>query len=126
MILSTIVGLLGLGLGYMMYGPGKAYRAAKTDGDSWLYRLVHHKYYIDELYGIIIVKPLKALGSVLTRFDQVVVDGIVRLCASAVTGLGRLGSRAQNGQVQVYGLVMLLGLVALLLVFAGRRLLNVW
>jgi NADH-quinone oxidoreductase subunit L len=126
MILSTIVGLLGLGLGYMMYGPGKAYRAAKTDGDSWLYRLVHHKYYIDELYGIIIVKPLKALGAVLTRFDQVVVDGIVRLCASAVTGLGRLGSRAQNGQVQVYGLVMLLGLVALLLVFAGRRLLNVW
>ncbi|MEF3305128.1 NADH-quinone oxidoreductase subunit L [Paenibacillus sp. GYB003] len=126
MVLSTVVGLLGIGLGYRMYGGSRAAGAVSAGGGSWLYRLVNRKYYIDELYDVVFVKPLKALGSALTAFDRNVVDGIVRLCAEAVTGLGRLGSRMQNGQVQTYGLVMLLCLVALTLVFVGRRLWNVW
>lgn len=126
MALSTIAGLLGLGLGYWLYGARGASRGGDEGNASWLYRLVNRKYYIDELYDVVFVKPLKALGSLLTRFDQYVVDGIVRSCASAVSNLGRIGSRMQNGQVQTYSLVMLLGLVALLVVFVGRRLWNVW
>jgi NADH-quinone oxidoreductase subunit L len=126
MVLSTVVGLLGIGLGYMMYVKNSVSRTIVTGGAPWLYQVVNRKYYIDELYGLVIVKPLKALGSVLMLFDRYVVDGAVRLCASAVTGLGKVGSRMQNGQVQTYGLVMLLGLVALTLVFVGRRLWNVW
>ncbi|GAA3412867.1 NADH-quinone oxidoreductase subunit L [Paenibacillus hodogayensis] len=126
MTLSTVVGLLGIGLGYLMYVSNKVSRTAIPEGAPWLYKLVNRKYYIDELYGVIIVRPLKALGSLLTLFDLYVVDGLVRLCAAAVSGVGRLGSRMQNGQVQTYGLVMLLGLVALTLVFVGRRFWNVW
>lgn len=126
MTLSTIVGLLGIGLGYLMYVKKSVSADAIPSGAPWLHQLVERKYYIDELYGLIIVKPVKALGNVLTLFDHYVVDGIVRLSASAVSGLGRVGSRLQNGQVQTYGLVTLLGIVVLMLVFAGRRFLNVW
>jgi len=126
MTLSTVVGLLGIGLGYLMYVKKSISADAIPNGAPWLHQLVERKYYIDELYGLIIVKPVKALGNVLTLFDHYVVDGIVRLSASAVSGLGRIGSRLQNGQVQTYGLVTLLGIVVLMLVFAGRRFLNVW
>lgn len=126
MTLSTIVGLLGIGLGYLMYVKKSVSADAIPSGAPWLHQLVERKYYIDELYGLIIVKPVKALGNVLTLFDHYVVDGIVRLSATAVSGLGRVGSRLQNGQVQTYGLVTLLGIVVLMLVFAGRRFLNVW
>lgn len=126
MTLSTIVGLLGIGLGYVMYVAKRNAPQAIVNGVPWLYALLNRKYYIDELYGVLIVRPLKALGSVLTLFDRNVVDGVVRLCAAAVNGAGRVGSRVQNGQVQTYGLVMLLGLVVFTLVFVGRRFWNVW
>lgn len=126
MALSTLAGVLGIGLGYLMYVRNSVSRTIVTGGAPWLYRLVNRKYYIDELYGVIIVKPLKALGSLLALFDRQVVDGVVRMCAVAVNGMGKVGSRVQNGQVQTYGLVMLLGLVAFILVFVGRRIWNVW
>ncbi|PYI51144.1 NADH-quinone oxidoreductase subunit L [Paenibacillus flagellatus] len=126
MLLSTVVGLLGIGLGYLMYVKRSFSPDAIPNGAPWLHRLVERKYYIDELYGAVIVKPLKGIGFVLTLFDRYVVDGVVRLCASVVTGLGKAGSRVQDGQVQTYGLVTLLGLVVLTLVFVGRRFWNVW
>ncbi|MDF2720337.1 MAG: subunit of NADH:ubiquinone oxidoreductase [Paenibacillus sp.] len=122
MVLSTVVGLLGIGLGYLMYVKSTISRTFISGSMPWLYQLVHRKYYVDELYSAIIVKPLKGLGSLLMTFDERVVDGIVRLCASAVTQAGKVGSRVQNGQVQTYGVVMVLGLLAFILVFVGRRL----
>lgn len=126
MILSTVVGLLGIGLGYLMYVSGKVSPAAIPNAAPWLHQLVQRKYYMDELYAAVIVKPLKGLGNVLNAFDYYVVDGLVRLSAAAVMGLGRVGSRLQNGQVQTYGLITLLGLILFMLAFVGRRILNVW
>ncbi len=121
MILSTLVGLLGIGLGYLMYVKNTISREIISGPAPWLLQLVQRKYYIDEMYQIIIVKPLKGIGHVLNLFDVYVVDGIVRLSAAAVTGLGRTGSRLQNGQVQTYGLITLLGLLILMLALVGRR-----
>jgi NADH-quinone oxidoreductase subunit L len=121
MILSTLVGLLGIGLGYLIYIKNRISREIISGPAPWLHRLVERKYYVDELYGAIIVKPLKGIGYVLNLFDEFIVDGIVRLSASAVGGVGRIGSRLQNGQVQTYGLITLLGLLILTLAIVGRR-----
>ena len=126
MILSTVVGLLGIGVGYLMYMKKSLSADAVPNAAPWLYRLVHRKYFIDEVYQAVIVKPVKWIGSALGVFDRYVVDGAVRLAAAAVNGIGSVGTRVQNGQVQTYGLMTLLGLVLLILVFAGRRLFNVW
>jgi NADH-quinone oxidoreductase subunit L len=121
MVLSTLAGLLGIGLGYLMYANNSVPRDVISGKAPWLYTLVHRKYFIDEIYEAVFVGGLRLIGNVLEFIDIYIVDGIVRLCSAAVVGLGRLGLRLQNGQVQTYGLVTLLGLLILAIALAGRR-----
>jgi len=125
MILSNVVGLLGIGLGYLMYKKGSIARDAVSSRVPALYNLVHNKYYIDELYQLIVVVPLKALGDLLSLFDRYVVDGVVKLAAGSALYVGRLGSRLQNGQLQGYGLVSLVGILLLMVLLVGRRFFHV-
>ncbi|MDR6553645.1 NADH-quinone oxidoreductase subunit L [Paenibacillus qinlingensis] len=120
-ILSTLAGLLGIGLGYLMYLKRTIPRDIVSSKMPWLYTLLNRKYFIDEIYEAIVVKPLRGLGFILELIDIYVIDGIVRLVAFTVVSLGRLGSRLQNGQLQSYGVIMLLGMLILALAIAGRR-----
>lgn len=78
-------------------------------------KLLENKWYVDEIYDILFVKPMNALGHFFnTIFDKKIVDGLVN-------GVGRLvlwgGGRfrlMQNGQVGFYLFGMLIGLVLLL------------
>jgi NADH-quinone oxidoreductase subunit L len=76
-------------------------------------KILENKWYVDELYDTIIVRPMKSFGDFLSNtFDVKVIDGIVN-------GAGRLvqyGSRQlrwlQNGQTGVYILLMVLAMLA--------------
>ncbi|ULL19488.1 NADH-quinone oxidoreductase subunit L [Paenibacillus sp. H1-7] len=125
MILSTLAGVAGIGLGYLVFVKRSIPSDAVSSRAPWVYRLLNRKFYIDEIYDTIIVKPLKGLGIVLHLFDEYIVDGIVKLASYSVVGIGRIGSRLQNGQVQSYGLMTLLGLIILVLALAGRRFIHV-
>ncbi|MCR8645080.1 NADH-quinone oxidoreductase subunit L [Paenibacillus sp. N1-5-1-14] len=120
-ILSVAVGLLGIVVGYVLYYKRPVQLPNAEKKPSALYNLLQRKYYIDEIYDWIIVTPLKGFGWLLQLFDEYVVDGLVRLTTSSVVGLGRIGSRLQNGQVQRYGLVSLIGLIILMLALVARR-----
>ncbi len=124
-ILSNLVGLLGIGLGYLMYIRRSVSSDVISSRAPGLYRLVHNKYYMDELYQLIIITPLKGLGYGLRFFDNYVIDGVVRLSATSALYVGRLGARMQNGQLQAYGVASLVGIVLLMIIFVGRRFWNV-
>jgi NADH-quinone oxidoreductase subunit L len=81
----------------------------------WLYKILVHKYYVDELYGAVIVRPL-VQGSdwIFRRFDLRVVDGAINGSASATGAFGRALAALQSGLVKDYGLAFLLGLVVIL------------
>jgi len=79
-------------------------------------KFLAEKWYVDELYNAIIVKPLDLLAQFLTWFDKHVLDWIVN-------GVGRLvqyGSRQlrllQSGLVGGYVLLMVIGILVLFLV----------
>ena len=84
-------------------------------------KVLANKWYVDELYNAVVVRPLDLLAQFLEWFDKSIVDGIV----NAVGGLVQYGSRQlrllQSGQVGGYVLLMVLGIVVLFLVelFAG-------
>ncbi len=122
MIVSTAIGALGIYLGWLIYAKGTISRDIVTARAPWLTRLLERKYYIDELYHATFTLSLRAIGRALDAFDTYVIDGAVRLTAGAAVWFGRAGTRLQNGQVQTYGLLTVIGVLVLIVAIAGRRL----
>ena len=107
-----------------------------------LYELAYHKYYIDELYDLAIIRPFLAmtqalsrfdtsvidgavngagrlgweLGQLKQRFDQTVVDGFVNGVARAAQRLGALGRQLQTGVIHQYLLVVIGAAVTIALI----------
>jgi NADH-quinone oxidoreductase subunit L len=121
MVLSNVFALAGILLGWLMYGKRTIPQDWLSARATWLYRLSYRKFYIDEIYDYVIVRPLRVFGYFLHLFDEFIVDGIVRLTANITLAIGRAGTRLQNGQLQTYGLVSMLGLVILAVAFVGWR-----
>ncbi|KEO83328.1 NADH-quinone oxidoreductase subunit L [Tumebacillus flagellatus] len=113
--LATLVALLGIGLAYLMYKKQSIKPENLANGALRpLYQLSLNKFYVDELYHYVIVKPVVWIGHILNFIDKWIVDGIVHLFGEG-TLIGSLGLKySQNGQVQTYGLVTLVGAVLLI------------
>ncbi|MDQ0061985.1 NADH-quinone oxidoreductase subunit L [Paenibacillus harenae] len=120
-IASIAVGVLGIYLGWLIYVKGSVSRSIVSDKAPWLVMLLERKYFIDECYERILVKPLKGLGTLLMALDSYVIGGAVRLVSAAADSAGKAAVRLQNGQVQTYGIAALLGLVVIVLAIVGRR-----
>ena len=75
-----------------------------------------NKFYVDEVYDVLIIRPFRWLASATFRFiDRLVIDLIlVNGSAFAVDVVGRLTRVVQNGDVQRYMGVMLIGAAAIL------------
>ena len=89
--------------------PGKVAAAVPA-----LYRFLTHKWYFDELYDAIFVRPAFAIGRLLwVRGDQQIIDRFGPDGAAAAVAAGaRTARRFQSGYVYSYALVMLIGLAA--------------
>jgi len=121
--ISLILAGLGILLAYAMYSarwisPEKIGRLFKP-----LYSLFYHKYWFDELYENIIVRNvlLKGIFNAFEKLDSKGIDGIVNGVANSTQESGDVLRKAETGQLQLYGLVMGLGLVIIVLFvyFAG-------
>ncbi|MFW6060872.1 MAG: NADH-quinone oxidoreductase subunit L, partial [Phycisphaeraceae bacterium] len=78
--------------------------------------LLENKYYVDELYDLVIVRPLRFLGYAFYVIDQLIINGIVYAVAWIPRLLGRGVRPSQHGILQGYGLGMAMGVGAIVLV----------
>jgi NADH-quinone oxidoreductase subunit L len=69
-----------------------------------IYLTVLHKYYVDEGYGLLFVKPLLALSTVVfwRGVDQGIIDGLVNGAGTASKGIGSELRRMQSGNIRSY------------------------
>jgi NADH-quinone oxidoreductase subunit L len=79
-------------------------------------KVLANKWYVDELYNAVIVRPLDLLAQFLVFFDKNIVDGIVNGVGSLVQYGSRQLRLLQSGQVGGYVLLMVLGIIVLFLV----------
>ena len=81
-----------------------------------IYRLLSKKYYLDYLYEEIFVRNLfyRGIVTLADYIDRYVIDGIFDSVAATSKKLAGYLSMGQTGQVQVYGLVAVLGSVLIL------------
>lgn len=111
MMTSVVVGLAGIGLAWLMYGRRSVDPARVAKGLGPAYQASFRKFYFDEVYQAVIVRPFVALGHVLNFIDRWIINGLVSLTGEIVR-VGSLGLRySQNGQIQTYGLVTAVGFV---------------
>jgi len=118
----TVVGLLGIALAYLMYmvNPLLPVRLAQSFGG--VYRFLLNKWYFDELYGAIFVRPAIRLARTLWQVgDATVIDGVPNGLAALATDGSRQVVRIQTGSLAVYAFVMLIGVVVLVGVFMLMR-----
>jgi NADH-quinone oxidoreductase subunit L len=108
---SVAAALIGLFFAYLLYykSPGLPDRiTAKMHG---IYMMVLHKYYVDEGYGAIFVKPLLALSTVVLwrGVDQGVIDGLVNGAGTASRGVGNELRQMQSGNIRSYAAWVAIG-----------------
>jgi NADH-quinone oxidoreductase subunit L len=112
-VIALLVGFFGIFAAYAVYK--KRWITAESIGKAFgpLYTLAFRKYFFDELYENIIVKLvlMKNLFTGFTLFDTRGVDGAVNGASNVVVSGGRAVRQAQTGQLQLYGLFIVLGLV---------------
>src|SRR6188472_509293 len=109
---AVLVGIVGLLAGWRATLQRPIAVAAEAPADTGFWRVVYRKYYIDEIYDAVIVRPLVWLSRVVLwkGVDQGLVDGAaVNGTARLSRGLGWLGSRLQTGQVGIYVVLFLVG-----------------
>ena len=109
--LPLIVSIVGIALAYVLYIrlPGIPFLLAWRLKPA--YDLLLNKYYIDDLYNLIVTRPLFWISdNVLNRaIDSYAIDGTAEGAGLAVQTSGQVARRAETGNVQHYAFVYLLG-----------------
>ena len=147
LLVSFAVSLGGLGLGWFVYRKGMA-EGQIDPLRRWLGPLwwaMHRKFFVDEAYNYTVVAftrgiakfmywiddlwiidpVINAIGRIgvwlaviSAKFDQYVIDGAVNAFAWMADRAGGVLRNAQNGQVQVYLMVVVVSLTIWLLLYA--------
>jgi len=116
MAVSTVVALTGIVIAAFLFLRNKKIAdavAARFDG---LYRLLTHKYYVDEIYDATIVQPIRILSEdgLWKIVDVRAIDGSVNLVGDIVTGSSEGLRHIQTGSVRAYAASLFLGVVLIL------------
>ena len=141
MAASVLLALGGIWLAWMLYIKRTDLAATVRRNAGALYDLVAHKYYVDEIYDAMFVNRSKDLGSSLGMFDAKIIDGLgvngagwltrtISLISMwwdtwIVDGSVRLGAflvyltsmpirLIQDGEMQEYMLIIVIGLIGFL------------
>ncbi len=121
--LPTLLALGGIGAAYWLYvrQPAAAERLGRRFAN--VHRLLLNKYYVDEAYDAVVVRPLMAAADWLWRvWDTRVIDGLVNGTARVVQAGGLFLRFWQTGNVQAYALSLSLGAIVLFAYYLGRLL----
>ncbi len=107
--------LLGLGLAIWFYLVNTTLPARLAATFQPLYLFLKNKWYFDELYDVVFVKPALAIGRFLwKRGDGNVIDGFLNgVAMGMVPFFTRLAGKAQSGYIFTYAFWMVLGIAAL-------------
>ena len=105
--------LIGLTTAYVMYQLSKDAPQRLATTFAPIYRFFLNKWYFDELYNFLFVRPAFWFGSLFWKQGDIgIIDRFGPNGSAALVSFGsKLAVRMQSGYLYTYALVMLLGLV---------------
>ena len=120
MALAVAAGAIGWFIAHRMY-----HRSQTADGLAAAtpagYKLLFNKYYVDEIYGFVFVKPLLAISKYFLDWvvDVAILGGLAWLLAGIMTLGGAILQRWQSGNLRSYAAWLALGAAVLLYFVLG-------
>lgn len=114
----TVMGLSGIALAYIMYMfvpslPGKLASAFHP-----IYLFLLNKWYFDELYDFLFVRPCQRLARTLWKVgDAQIIDGMPNGAASLTVEASRGAVKLQTGKLANYAFAMIIGLALFVSIF---------
>jgi proton-translocating NADH-quinone oxidoreductase chain L len=121
---SLVIAGLGIFLGFLYYAPANLpyFVTARLSPEqaarsfSGLHRLFKNKWYFDDIYNAVFVRPTLAFARLCAKVDKVLVDGLVNGAALATERLSRL-----DGLFDKFGVDGLVNVFAQMVYVAGDR-----
>ncbi|KDE20108.1 NADH:ubiquinone oxidoreductase subunit L [Acetobacter aceti 1023] len=116
-ILPSLAGLAGIALAVLCYVLSPALPANMARACGPLYRFLLNKWYFDELYDAIFVRPYAAIARVLWKDgEEGVVEAVPHDMVQAARTSAAQAVKLQTGSIAIYAFTVLAGLVVLLTV----------
>jgi len=111
-VAPSVVGLAGIALAYLFYMAAPALPALLAAQFRPIYRLLLNKWYVDELYDALLVRPSLVLARLLWQVgDATIIDGAANGLATLTEDGSVRAMKLQTGSIAVYAFAMLIGLV---------------
>jgi NADH-quinone oxidoreductase subunit L len=116
MAVSVIGVVISIIIAYVKYVKQNHVPVADEARRTALANLSYHKFYIDEIYDMLIRRPLDAISGFFYKiFDQKIVDGIVNGLGWSTSEASKSVRLLQSGNVGFYIFMMVAGIISLLL-----------
>lgn len=110
MVLPLAIIALLVFVTYKAYANDKALTESKG-----IAKVFEGKFYFDEIYDFLIVKPLGAISDFFRGFvDQTIINGLVNAVGNGTLNAGKQLRRLQTGNVGVYVMLMVFSIIAIL------------
>jgi NADH-quinone oxidoreductase subunit L len=119
----TVVGVCGIALAYVLYMVAPAIPGRLAASFPGVYRFLLNKWYFDELYDFLFVRPAQHLARGLWKTgDAKIIDGVPNGAAAIAVQAAHGAVRIQTGRVANYAFAMIIGLVLFvtLLLYGAR------
>jgi NADH-quinone oxidoreductase subunit L len=114
---SVLMGLAGIGVAFILYRKENLISQRISESLGAFYRMIYHKFYIDEIYLFVTKRILFNLVSrPVAWFDRHVVDATMNRIAWIISVTSEKIKGLQSGQLQHYALVFVSGTVILVLI----------
>ena len=82
--------------------------------------LFANQFFFDQIYNVLVVRPLELLAMLAGVIDRFLVDGLVDFIASLPLGIGSVVRRLQSGVLQRYALAGVMGVLLIVFVLAWQ------
>ncbi len=112
MLLSVGAAFMGVAAAYILYVKNPLAPLVLISKLPVLYSVVNRKYYVDEAYEAVFVRPLVRGGEIiLEHFDRRILDGVLNGATAATGVTGNRVGLLQTGLIKEYALAFLIGAV---------------
>ena len=117
MVLSVLLVIGAILLARRVYNLSPQTATRWREKLSGLYQVLVNKYWVDEIYGALIVRPLLSLSMFLWKIcDVILIDGIINGVATIYGDVSQVARRGQTGRLRTYATIFAGG-VAVILAF---------